>query len=92
MASSKRAVALEMSHILVMEPLGLPRLEDIQSADLPLVGNVQLSTADITPMPYVGDVDLIGELDSSNVNVQEWPSKGFLVRGSVSGHAGGGSR
>lgn len=81
--ASGQPVVLQLSRLLVMQPLEQDFL-GLQSIDLPFHGSVQVSAADVSIMPYVGIVDLVGELDSSNVNIQPWPGKGFIVRGAVS--------
>lgn len=82
--ASKKRVALQLSKLLVMQPLDLQDLSGLQLIDLPLHGNVQVSAADVTIMPYIGIVDLVGALDSSNVNIQPWSDKKFIIRGAVS--------
>jgi hypothetical protein len=83
-----KLIALRLSNVLVTQPLGMPDLSTLRSVDLPFHGNIQASADDVTIMPYVGLVDLVGGLDTNNVNIQPWTSKGssrgFIVRGAVS--------
>lgn len=76
-------VSLVLKHLLIMPPLGIP-LANLHSADLPLHGSVFVTSNDVTSLPYVGKVDLISELDSSNAVIQQAGPVGVLVRGSVS--------
>jgi hypothetical protein len=82
-----KPLGLQLSKVLVSQPLGMPNLSSLQSVDLPFHGNVQPSADDVTVMPYIGIVDLVGELDTNNVNIQPWTSnkssRGFIVRGAV---------
>eukprot|EP00879_Flechtneria_rotunda_P012921 GHRR01013494.1.p1 GENE.GHRR01013494.1~~GHRR01013494.1.p1 ORF type:complete len:1269 (+),score=413.90 GHRR01013494.1:1918-5724(+) len=77
----QRRVALRLASVFMTLPLGA-KASDVRSVDLPLHGNVAVATADVTVLPYVGKVDLIGDLDSNSVNIQEWPGRGFIIRGS----------
>eukprot|EP00883_Tetradesmus_obliquus_P003960 jgi/Sobl393_1/14275/SZX72377.1 len=79
---SSEPVALQLDRLLVMQPLE-QAISGLQSIDLPFHGNVQVSAADVSVMPYVGIVDLVGALDTSNVNIQPWPGKGFIIRGAA---------
>eukprot|EP00878_Enallax_costatus_P014306 GHUV01014964.1.p1 GENE.GHUV01014964.1~~GHUV01014964.1.p1 ORF type:complete len:891 (+),score=167.30 GHUV01014964.1:456-3128(+) len=78
----QRAVHLALTSLMMMLPFGRAHLKGLQSADVPLLRNIELDAADVTALPYVGDVDLLSELHSSNVLMQEWPEKGFIIRGS----------
>jgi hypothetical protein len=80
----KQPVALQLSQLLLMQPLQRQDMSSLQSVDLPFHGNMQVGAADVAVMPYVGIVNLVGELDTSNVNIQPWSNKGFFVRGAVS--------
>jgi hypothetical protein len=82
--ASKQRVALQLSNLLLMQPLQVQNLSGLQSVDLPFHGNVRVGAADVATMPYVGIVNLVGVLDTSNVNIQPWSGKGFIVRGAVS--------
>lgn len=75
------SVSLQLTHILLTPPLGVP-LSELRSADLPLLGSVTLSAASVTLLPYVGQVDQIGTLDRGTGNVQQAPG-GFVIKGSV---------
>jgi hypothetical protein len=83
-----KPLGLRLSNLLLTQPLGLTDLSALQSVDLPFHGNVRASADDVTRMPYIGFVDLVGGLDTNNVNIQPWTSKGssrgFIVRGAVS--------
>lgn len=80
-------VAVALSHLLIMPPLGVS-LTNLQSADLPLHGSVSLTSYDVIPLPYVGRVELISELDSGNAVIHQAGPAGVLVRGSVSEQQG----
>jgi len=84
--SGSKSVALQLSQVLLTPPLGL-QLSDIRSADLPLVGSVAVTASDVTLLPYVGRVGLIGTIAPGNVNIQAAPG-GFVIKGSVSGLCG----
>lgn len=77
-----RSVHLELRHVLLTPPLGTS-LTGLASADLPILGQVVLSAADVTLLPYVGHVDVISTIHSFNANIQQAPG-GFIIRGSVS--------
>lgn len=80
--SGSKSVGLQLSQVLLTPPLGL-QLADIRSADLPLVGSVSVTASDVTLLPYVGRVGLIGTISPGNVNIQAAPG-GFVIKGSVS--------
>eukprot|EP00775_Hariotina_reticulata_P009585 gene9585-9748_t len=65
----RQDVSLTLSNIFLGAPLGA-KATDVRSIDLPLHGNMTVPPAAVTPLPYVGKVDLISDLDSSNVNIQ----------------------
>ena len=77
-----RKVVLKLKHLLLTQPLEAS-LDDLQSVDLPLHGPVAAGRRDVTELPYVGDMDLLGTGSDSNGNIQETPS-GFVIRGLVS--------
>lgn len=81
--ASEPSVTLKLSSVMMTLPLGV-ELKGVRSIDLPLVGSVQVAPSDVTVIPYVGDVDLIGEQDWSNINIQQ-SDAGFVIKGSVSG-------
>jgi hypothetical protein len=76
------SVSLQLSRVLLTPPLHL-QLTTVRSVDLPLLGSVLLSAADVSLLPYVGRVDDISTIDSRNVNIQQGPG-GFVIKGSVS--------
>jgi hypothetical protein len=89
-SGGSRSVALQLSNILLTLPLtfngwlsGGVTMADLRSVDVPLLGNVAVSGRDVTELPYVGLVDAISHLHSSNANIQQSPG-GFVIRGSVS--------
>eukprot|EP00878_Enallax_costatus_P007068 GHUV01007407.1.p1 GENE.GHUV01007407.1~~GHUV01007407.1.p1 ORF type:complete len:480 (+),score=85.04 GHUV01007407.1:927-2366(+) len=82
--SRNRTIALQLSKVFLTLPFNMSDFSALSSVDLPWHGNLALSAGDVTALPYIGMVDLIGDLDSSNVNIQGWRDKGFIVRGSVS--------
>ena len=75
------SVSLQLTHILLTPPLGY-QLSGLRSADLPLVGSVNLSAASVTALPYVGRLGLIHSIDRGNGNIQQAPG-GFVIKGSV---------
>ncbi len=63
-------------------------LEQLRWLDLPVTAKVEVTKEDLQAgrvmgMPFVGEVDLISDLDSTNLVMLE-TRQGFLVRGSVS--------
>jgi hypothetical protein len=76
-----------LESVLVTLPLKVLNLSRLQSLDLPLVGRVQATAADVKMTPYLGEVDMISKLDTSNINMQLLSTgddnSGFIVRGSV---------
>jgi hypothetical protein len=75
-------VSLSLSDIFIGAPL-TAKAADVLSIDLPLHGNMTVPPARVTSLPYVGTVDLISDLDSSNVNIQS-SGDTLVIRGSVS--------
>jgi hypothetical protein len=64
------------------------KLAQLRSIDLPLLGSITVSAAEVASglvaaMPYVGDVELVTDLDSRNVAINEIPG-GLILRGTVS--------
>ncbi|KIZ04406.1 hypothetical protein MNEG_3553 [Monoraphidium neglectum] len=61
------------------------KLAQLLSVDLPLLGSVVVSEAEIASglvagMPYVGDVELVNDLDNRNIVINEIPG-GLIFRG-----------
>lgn len=83
-SNSNPSVTLNLVRIFLTLPYNVSSFSDLESVDLPLHGKLAVSAADVVTLPYLGTVDLVAEKDSSNVNIQEWPGRGFFVRGSVS--------
>lgn len=73
---------LRLTHVLLTPPLDY-QLSDVESADLPLFGRVETQAANITALPYVGQVQRVSNIDNGNVVIQEVYG-GFIIRGSVS--------
>jgi hypothetical protein len=64
-------------------------LEQLTAVDLPLTGRVAVGAAElatnlVAPMPYVGEVELIDTLDTSNVAISG-TKQGLIIRGNVRG-------
>eukprot|EP00878_Enallax_costatus_P007844 GHUV01008209.1.p1 GENE.GHUV01008209.1~~GHUV01008209.1.p1 ORF type:complete len:884 (+),score=200.25 GHUV01008209.1:802-3453(+) len=78
----KRNVSLRLSRIAMTLPSNMTSAAGLQSIDLPLVGKLSVGAKDVMVMPYIGNVDLVSELDYTNVDMQQWPGKGFIIRGS----------
>jgi hypothetical protein len=77
-----RQVSLQLQHLLLTPPLGLT-LDRLQSVDLPFHGRVAVGHRDVTVLPYVGEMDLVGPGGDNNANIQQTDS-GFIIRGLVS--------
>lgn len=80
-------MTLSLANVLVAVPPGR-QLAKISGLDLPIAGMISVTPAQITSglvvgMPYVGDVELIGDLDTFNVAIDEAPG-GLFIRGNVS--------
>eukprot|EP00877_Chromochloris_zofingiensis_P002085 jgi/Chrzof1/11878/Cz06g13090.t1 len=83
--SATLSVTASMQNLYVAVPTGY-RLTDLDKIDLPKHGHVSVTPESrqiIEQMPYIGKVDLIGDLDYGNVAITQTPD-GFVIRGTVS--------